>query len=112
MSDKKEIKKEPKEPEVMDDVGLIDRLFDEENDDNIILFDVDGNEIELEQVAVLTHEGEIYAVLHVVGDPEEEVLVFHINPEDEESVTMVEDEALGNKILELVMKEGEEENNT
>ena len=70
------------------------------------MFDVDGNEIELEQVAALQHEGEIYAVLHVIGDPEEEVLVFKIDPEDEESVTMVEDEKLATTILNRVMQEG------
>ena len=87
------------------DVTLLERLLDDENDENIILFDEDGGEIELEQIAVVTHDGEMYAVLHVVGDPEEEVLVFHVNPEDEESVTMIDDEVLGTKILDLVMQE-------
>ena len=100
---------EKNNPEVKDDIDndmtLLERLFDDENDDNIILFDADGNEIELEQIAAVTYEDKVYAVLHVVGDPEEEVLVFKINPEDEESVEMVEDEELGNKILELVMAE-------
>jgi len=88
-----------------DDVSLLERLFDDENDDNLVLFDGDGNEIELEQIAAVTHEGQVYAVLHVVGDPDEEVLVFHINPDDEESVAMVDDEKLGNKILEIVLAE-------
>lgn len=104
----------PKKPEAEEDVGgdvtLLERLLDDENDENIILFDEDGGEIELEQIAVVTHDGEMYAVLHVVGDPEEEVLVFHVNPEDEESVTMIDDEALGNKILDLVMKESSKAN--
>jgi hypothetical protein len=91
------------------DVTLLERLFDEDNDDNIILFDENGEEIELEQIAAVTHEGQIYAVLHVVGDPEEEVLVFHINADDEESVTMVEDENLGNTILKLVMEQSKNE---
>jgi hypothetical protein len=87
------------------DITLLERLFDDENDENLVLFDADGNDIELEQIAAVTHEGQVYAVLHVVGDPEEEVLVFHINPDDEESVAMVEDEKLGNKILEIVLAE-------
>jgi len=99
-----EKKKTPKPKEV----SILERLFDEDNDENIILFDADGNEIVLEQVALVTDEGEIYAVLHVVGDPEEEVLVFRINPEDEESVVMVDDEELGNKILKFVMEQAEE----
>jgi|GEM_PF-1117363 len=109
MAEKKAPAKPKKEAvaEKTEDIKLLERLFDEDNDDNIILFDQDGNEIELEQVAIVTHEGEIYAVLHVVGDPEEEVLVFQINPEDEESIVMVEDEKLGNKILSLVMEESD-----
>ena len=74
---------------------------------DIILHEEDGNEIELEQIAVVTDEGEVYAVLHAIGDPEDEVLVFKIDQNDEESVTMVEDEELGNKILKYVMDESQ-----
>ena len=87
------------------DVTLLKRLLDGDNEENIFLFDDDGNEIELEQVAVVTDEGQVYAVLHVVGDPEEEVLVFRIDQKDEESITMVEDETLANKILQFVMEQ-------
>jgi hypothetical protein len=104
-AEKTRVRPDDKNPTlVTDEVSLLERLFDEENDENIILFDADGKEIELEQIATITHEGEIYAVLHVVGDPEDEAVVFHVNPEDEESINMVEDEALGNKILQLVME--------
>jgi hypothetical protein len=98
-------KDNPEIDDIDNDMTLLERLFDDENDDNIILFDAEGNEIELEQIAAVTYEDQVYAVLHVVGDPEEEVLVFRVNPEDEESVEMVEDEALGQKILDLVMAE-------
>ena len=92
----------------MEDKKIIERLFDEKNDDNLKVVDAEGNEIELEQVAVVTYEDKIYAVLHAIGDPEEEVLVFLVNPEDEESIIMIEDEKLANKILEIVMKESAE----
>lgn len=87
------------------EINLLEKLFDEDNDDNIVLFDDDGNEIELEQMAAVNYDGKVYAVLHVVGDPEDEVVVFSINPEDEDSVVMVDDEDLGNKILEMVLQE-------
>ena len=90
-----------------DDVSLVKKLFDGENDENIVLFDDDGDETVFEQIATITHEGEIYAVLHPVDAPEEEVLVFKIDTEDEESVTIVEDEELANKILEVVVKSEE-----
>ena len=91
-----------------DDVTLLKRLMDDDNDDNIILFDNDGKEIEVEQVATVNHENEVYAVLHIVGDPEEEVLVFKIDQKDEESIAMVEDEKLANEILKIVMDEAKE----
>ena len=97
-----------KEEKKTGDVTLLQRLLDGDNEENIVLFGGDGEEIQLEQVAVVTDEGEVYAVLHVVGDPEDEVLVFRINPEDEESVEMVEDEALANKILKFVMEQANE----
>jgi len=91
------------------DVSLLKRLLDDDNDDNITLFDNDGKEIEVEQVATVNHENEVYAVLHIVGDPEEEVLVFKIDQKDEESIAMVEDEKLANTILKIVMDEAKEE---
>ena len=83
------------------DVTIMEKLFDGENDEHIFLFDADGKEIELEQVAAINHKNEVYAILHPVDAPEEEVLVFHINTEDEESVTMVEDENLAAEILKI-----------
>ena len=82
------------------DVTLLQKLFDGANDDNIFLFDEDGNEIELEQIAAINHEGSVYAILHPTDAPEEEVLVFKIDTEDEESMHMIEDEKLVAAILE------------
>ena len=82
------------------DVSLLEKLFDGENNENIFLFDDAGSEIELEQVAAINYENEVFAVLHPLTAPEEEVLVFKIDTEDEESVHMVEDEVLVAKILE------------
>ena len=82
------------------DVSLLQKLFDGSNDDNIFLFDDDGNEIELEQIAAINHDGSVYAILHPTDAPEEEVLVFRIDTEDEESMHMIEDEKLVATILE------------
>ena len=84
------------------DVKLLEKLFDGENYENVFLFDEDGNEIEFEQVAAINHNNEVYAVLHPMDAPEEEVLVFRIDPTDEESVVMVEDEKLANEVLKKV----------
>jgi uncharacterized protein YrzB (UPF0473 family) len=94
-------KKEEKKEELTPDASLLARLFDEENDENIFLFDADGKEIEMEQIAVIAHDDKIYAILHPVGEAEDEAVVFEINPEDEESLSVVEDDVLGNKILDI-----------
>ena len=81
------------------DVSILEKLFDGDNNENVFLFGEDGKEIELEQIAAIHHEGEVYAVLHPIGTPEEEVLVFRVDTEDEESLIIVEDEKLAQKIL-------------
>jgi len=81
------------------DISILEKLFDDGNDENIFLFDDAGNQIELEQIAAINHDGEVYAVLHPIDAPPEEVLVFQIDPTDEESVILVEDEKLANEIL-------------
>jgi len=81
------------------DVSILEKLFDGDNDENIFLFGEDGKELEFEQIAAINHDGEVFAVLHPVGAPEEEVLVFRVDADDEESLIMVEDEKLAQKIL-------------
>jgi len=84
------------------DVSILEKLFDGDNDDNLFLFDEDGNEIEFEQIAAINHEDQVYAILHPMDAPEDEVVVFRIDPTDEESIIMVEDEKLANEILQKV----------
>lgn len=90
---------------VENDVTILEKLFDEENDESIFLFSEDGKEIELEQVAAIEHEGEYYAVLHPIDAEEDEVVVFRIDPTDEDSVILVEDE----KLIDLILKEATSE---
>jgi uncharacterized protein YrzB (UPF0473 family) len=89
------------EPEITPDVSLLARLLDEGNDENIFLFDESGGEVELEQIATVTHEGAIYAILRPLTAAEDEAVVFKIDPEDEESVNIVSDDTLAEKILEI-----------
>lgn len=63
----------------------VDRLFDENNEENIFVKDNEGKEIEFEQVAVVDFEESYYAVLKPVtpvdGVSEDEFLVFLIDEE-------------------------------
>ena len=73
----------------------VDRLFDENNSENIFIKDNDGREIEFEQAAVVDFEENYYAVLQPVtkieGVGEDEFLVFLID-EENDCLTYVEDD--------------------
>ena len=76
---------------------LIDKLYDEENNESIVLFSEKGQEIAFEQIAVIPHrDGRVYVILKPIqpieGLGEDEGLVFFINDEK--------------KIVELVTDEG------
>jgi len=83
------------------DLTLLARLLDEDNDENVFLFDEDGNEVELEQIATIVHDGQIYAIMRPLDAAEDEAVVFLIDQKDEESINVVEDEKLAEKVLEL-----------
>jgi len=83
------------------DLTLLARLLDESNDENVFLFDESGNEIELEQIATILHENQVYAIMRPLDAEEDEAVVFLIDPKDEESINVVEDESLAEKILEI-----------
>lgn len=71
----------------MEDKSLLDVLFDEENEDNIILLDSQGKRTEFEQVAIIPVEDKCYAILHpaekIDGVEEDEVIVFYLDEENE-----------------------------
>ena len=79
----------------MDEMNQIDKILDAENEDNIILFDEDNNEIEFEQIAVIPMDDSVYVLLAPVtpmeGVGEDEAVVFVIE-EDEEGEDAARDE--------------------
>ena len=83
------------------DMTLLARLMDDTNDENIILFDDNGDQVELEQIAVIPYEGDVYAILRPLDADEDSAAVFKIDTEDEESIVAVEDEKLASKILDI-----------
>lgn len=60
----------------------IEKLLDENNTDNIILYNEDGEPVEFQQVALIPIEGQIFVILKPVtpldGMGEDEVLVFEL----------------------------------
>lgn len=83
------------------DVTLLARLLDENNDENIFLFNEDGDEIEFEQIATLYFESNIYAIMHPLDADEDEAVVFVLDPKDEESINVVDDDELAEKVLDF-----------
>ena len=82
----------------------IELLLDENNSDNIKLFDDKNNEVEFEQVAIVPIEEKIYAILKpaqkMEGVGDDEALVFTIEEiDDEECLVIEENEEIIDKVF-------------
>ena len=92
----------------------IDMLLDENNTDNIKLYNEDNQEVEFEQIALVPIEEKTYAILKPVanmeGIAEDEALVFVIDEIDEEDcLVIVEDDSIVDKVFEEYYKMLKEE---
>ena len=98
----------------------IDCLFDEDNNDAIILFNEKGEEIAFEQIALIPQKEKTYAILKPIqpmeGVGEDEGLVFSIetsNEDGQEYLVLVTDEGIIDEVFtvydELVAEEESEE---
>lgn len=84
----------------------IEKLFDPENQDPIVMVDEEGNEVEFEQIAILPYEGSIYALLMPLtpleGVGEDEAIVFVIEEQDgEANLAIVDDLDIIDGVFEL-----------
>lgn len=84
----------------------IELLLDENNTDNLKLYDENNKETEFEQVAVIPLNEKVYAILKpvtkIVGINDDEALVFGIEEiDDEDCLVIVDDE----KVVDEVFKE-------
>jgi uncharacterized protein YrzB (UPF0473 family) len=81
----------------------IDRLFDENDSDPIILYGEDGQEIAFEQIAMIPLEGRVYVIMQPVelleGMADDEALVFEILNRNGETVL---DIVLDDEIIDAV----------
>ena len=89
--------------------SAIDMLLDENCSDNIFMYDENDKEVEFEQVAVIPFEEKVYAILHpLIEDSEfadDEAVVFVLEEiDDEDSLVLVEDEALIDEIYLIYYK--------
>ncbi len=79
-------------------MNQIEKILDENNEDNIILFDEDNNPVEFEQVAVIPMDDSVYVIL-VPVTPMEGV------GEDEGVVFVIEEDEEGDALLSLVVED-------
>ncbi len=97
----------------------IDCLYDEDNNDAIVLFNEKGEEIAFEQIALIPQPTKTYAILKPIkpmeGVGEDEGLVFSIetsNEDNQEYLVLVTDEDVIDEVFkvydELVAEEGQE----
>ena len=101
----KEAEKEKKQPSCKEFLSPIDMLLDEDNNDNIVLFNEDNQPIEFEQIALVPIESRIYALLKPVlsmeGIGDDEALVFVIEEIDgEDCLIIVEEDEIIDKVFE------------
>lgn len=74
--------------------NMIDKLLDDDNCENIILYGEGNEAFEFEQVAIIPIENCIYALLHPVSSVEiadDEAFVFRIVNEDGEDALVLEE---------------------
>lgn len=87
------------------EVSPIDMLFDENNTENIVLYDEENKETEFEQIAIIPLDEKIYAILRPIDEenplPEDEAVVFTIEEVDDEEVLIPEyDDEIIDKVFE------------
>ena len=97
----------------------IDCLFDEDNNDPIVLFNEKGEKVEFEQIAIIPLEERIFAILkpteHMEGIGEDEALVFEVvepeedDEDEEEYLNLVSDIELIDKVFDVYNKLMDEE---
>lgn len=98
-----------------ENMNPIEKLFDENNTDNITLYGDDGKAVEFEQVALIPYDGKNYAILALAGaEEDDEGIVFAIE-EDEDGngrLITVTDDSVIDEIFKIYDKlweaEGEE----
>ena len=105
------------------ELSPIDKLFDDNNTDPIVLYNEKGEEVSFEQIALIPLEERIFAILKPIekteGVGEDEALVFEIlegeTEEDEEYLSLVSDmEVVDNvfKVYDQLIDEEEAKNNS
>lgn len=93
----------------MNEKDAIDSIFDENNTDNVVLYNADDEAVEFEQIAIIPIEEKEYAILKPVvpldGMNEDEALVFGLEyVDDEKQLVLVQDDKIVDKVFDVYEK--------
>lgn len=101
---------EEKINENIEEKDAFEQLLDENDSNNIVLFDENGKETEFEQIAIIPVKEQIFAILRPVekmeGVNEDEGLVFELEetPEGEELLNLLDPEE-DDDLIDIVFEE-------
>ena len=88
------------------EISAIEKIFDENNSDPIVLYDENNNETKFDQVAVIPLYEKVYVILKplskIAGVNDDEALVFVVEEIDDEDCLVICDDM---KIVDAVFKE-------
>ena len=90
--------------------NAIEQLLDEDNIDPIVLYDENDNEVEFDQIAIIPFNENLYAILKPVepmegvGEDEAIVFAFETDEDDDEILSVVEDDAIIDAVFEEYYK--------
>ena len=74
------------------ELGLLDILLDEDNEDPIVLYDDHDKAIRFDQVAIIPMQDKLYAILKPIdeleGVADDEAIVFYVNEQGNGEATL------------------------
>ena len=92
----------------MDNKSIIDKIYDPDNEENIILYNENDEPVEFAQIAVIPLEERVFVILKpldvVEGVADDEALVFEINEKDDETLKIVTDMSLAERVFDEYYK--------
>ncbi len=78
--------------EKKEELGILDILLDEDNEDPITLYDENDKAVRFDQVAIIPMEEKLYAILKPIDEMEgvadDEAIVFFVNEQSEGDATL------------------------
>lgn len=109
ISASEEAERKNQQPSCNEFLSPIDMLLDENNTDNIVLYNGDNEKVEFEQIALIPYCEKTYAILkpalNMPGIADDEALVFVIDEvDDEDCLVIVEDDSVVDAVFEEYYK--------